>query len=185
MQKMFSIFHVLVVLTCYSTACSAPVVQAGPSEQAAPSADRYQAMLGQRVHANDVVDFIASHKCTPSGEFQLCQSAGLAFWTDADQIVQIVYLYVSNSDDFTSYKGELPFDLTANDTMANVEQKMGKPNIQHAPRPVWKPSLPDDGGTPRYTLYRASYERFGMTIVYNAESASNTSASIYAILVSH
>jgi hypothetical protein len=185
MKKMFGIFHVLVFLALFSTACSADVVQAPPAEQAVPNAGRYQAMLGQRFQAKAVVDFLASHNCTPSGEFQLCPSAGLAFWTDTDQIVQIVYLYVSNSDDFASYKGELPFGLTANDTMADIEQKMGKPNIQHAPRPVWTPSLPDDGGTPKYTLYRASYERVGVTIVYNAESASDTSASIYAILVSN
>jgi hypothetical protein len=184
MKNLFSIFSVLVVLTLFSAACNGQVVRARRAEQAAPNADRYQAMLGQRVHAKDVVAFLAGHNCAPSGEFQLCQSSGLAFWTDADQIVQMVYLYVNNSVDFAPYKGELPFGLTANDTMANVEQKMGKPNIQHAPRPVWTPNLPGDGGAPKYTLYRASYERFGMTIVYNAESASDTSASIYAILVS-
>ena len=186
MKKLFSIFNVLVILILFSTACSAQEVQARPeAEWAAPKADRYQAMLGQRVHAKEVVDFLASHNCTPSGEFQLCPSAGLAIWTDEDKIVQIVYLYVSNSADFAAYKGELPFGLTSSDTMATVEQKIGQPNVQHAPRPVWKPSLPDDGGLPKLTYYRASYERFGMTILYHAESASDTSASIYAILVSN
>ena len=185
MKKMFSIFNVLVVLTLFSTACSARVVEAPPLEQAVSNANRYQAMLGQRVQAQYVVDFLAGHNCTPSGEFQLCPSAGLALWTDEDKIVQIVYLYVSNSADFAAYKGELPFGLTSSDTMATVEQKIGQPNVQHAPRPVWKPSLPDDGGLPKLTYYRASYERFGMTILYHAESASDTSASIYAILVSN
>jgi hypothetical protein len=184
MKKLFSIFSVLVILTLLSTACSAQAVQARPAEQAAPNAARYQAMLGQRVHAKDVVDFLASRNCASSGEFQLCPSAGLAFWTDEDQIVQIVYLYVSNSADFVAYKGELPFGLTSSDTMATVEQKLGKPNVQHAPRPVWKPSLPDDGGLPKLTYYRASYERFGMTVIYHTASASDTRASIYAILVS-
>ena len=179
-------FHLLIIaLPLLSTACGTPAVQTQPEEQEAQKVVRYQTVLGQRLSAQDAADFVASNNCTPSREFQLCPSAGLALWTDEDKIVQIVYLYVSNSADFAAYKGELPFDLTSSDTMATVEQKIGQPNVQHAPRPVWKPSLPDDGGLPKLTYYRASYERIGMTILYDAESASDTSANIYAILVSN
>jgi hypothetical protein len=183
-NKLFKTLSILAAIALFITACGAQAVQAQIEEPAAPEAVRYQAVLGQRVHAKDVVDFIASHNCTPSGQFQLCQYAGLAFWADEDQIVQTVYLYVNNSDDFAAYKGQLPFGLRSNDTMATVEQKMGQPNVQHAPRPIWQPSLPDDGESPKLTYYRANYERFGMSIIYNSPAADED-AYIYAILLSN
>ena len=185
MNKLLKSLSILAIITLFSTACGAQIFRAQPEEWAASKVVSYRTMLAQRITAKDVADFIISNNCTSFGQFQLCPSAGLAFWTDEDQIVQIVYLYVSNSADFGNYKGELPFGLTSSDTMATVEQKIGQPNVQHAPRPVWKPSLPDDGGLPKLTYYRASYERFGMTVIYHTASASDASASIYAILVSY
>jgi len=78
MNKFFNTLGILAAITLFGTACGAQVVQAQPEEHAVPKAATYEAMLGKSVNANDVADFITSNNCAPSGQFQLCQSAGLA-----------------------------------------------------------------------------------------------------------
>ena len=184
MNKFFNTFSILVVLTLFSTACGAQVVRAEPEERVVPKAATYEAMLGKSVNTNDVADFVASNNCTSSGQFQLCQSVGLALWADADQTIKTAFLYISNSDDFTAYRGELPLGLASNDTMATVEQRFGQPKIEHAPQAGWEPGLPDEGRSPDHIHYWAIYNRFGVTVIYNSPSASDKGATIHAILVS-
>ena len=77
----------------------------------------------------------------------------------------------------------LPYGLTAQDTMASVEQKLGQPRVIYAPQAGWEPGLPDEGGSPDHAHYWAIYKRFGLTIVYNSPSPNNKGATIHAILV--
>jgi hypothetical protein len=77
----------------------------------------------------------------------------------------------------------LPYGLTAQDTMASVEHKLGQPVEIHAPQAGWKPGLPDEGFSPDHIHYWAIYRRFGLTVVYNTPSASDKNATIYAIYV--
>ena len=177
MNKLFNHLSFLALIALFITACSAQAAQA------APKAITYQAVLGKSVDAKDVADFIASNNCTASGQFQLCQAAGLALWTDTDQVVKTVYLYGSNSAGFAAYKGELPLGLASNDTMAGVEQKLGQPKVEHAPQAGWQPGLPDAGGTPDHIHYWAVCKELGLTVIYNSPGADED-AYIYAILLS-
>ena len=77
----------------------------------------------------------------------------------------------------------LPYGLTAQDTMASVEQKLGQPRVSYAPQAGWEPGLPDEGSSPDHMHYWAIYERFGLTVVYNTPSANDKSATIQAIYV--
>ena len=77
----------------------------------------------------------------------------------------------------------LPYGLTMQDTMAEVEQKLGQPKVMSAPQAGWQPGLPDAGGSPDHTTYWAVYKRFGVTIVYNTPSLSDKDATVYDILV--
>jgi hypothetical protein len=183
MNKFLNTLSTLAAIALFSTACGAQVVQAQPEERAVRKAVSYDAVLGKSVNAKDVADFIASNNCTSSGQFQLCQSVGLTLWTDADQTIQTAYLYISNSDDFTAYRGELPLGLASDDTMATVEQKLGQPKIDHAPQAGWQLGLPDESGSPDHLHYWAIYKRFGVTVVYNSPSANDEGATIHAILV--
>jgi hypothetical protein len=183
MNKFFNTLGILAAISLFSSACGARIVQAQPEERVVPKAVTYDAVLGKSVNANDVADFITSNNCTSSGQFQLCQSVGLALWADADQMIKAAYLYINNSDDFTAYRGELPLGLSSNDTMATVEQKFGKPKVEHAPSAGWELGLPDEGGTPDHLHYWAIYKRFGVTVVYNSPSANDKGATIHAILV--
>jgi hypothetical protein len=185
MNKLFKNLSILAVIALFITACGAQMVQAQPEEQSAPKATTttYQAVLGKSLNNKDVADFIASNNCTSSGPFQLCQSVGVVLWADADQAIKTAYLYLSNSDEFAAYKGELPLGLASGDTMASVEQKLGQPKVEHAPQAGWEPGLPDTGGTPDHIRYWAVYNRFGVTIVYNTVSADDKAATIHAILV--
>jgi hypothetical protein len=94
-----------------------------------------------------------------------------------------VYLYPKKIDDFEAYKGNC-LRLSANDTMASVQEKFGQPKVQHVPQAGWESGLPDESGTPDHTHYWAMYKYFGVTIVYNTPSATDQGATIYAILVS-
>jgi hypothetical protein len=184
MNKLFKNLSILAAIALFITACGAQVVQAEPVGANTMATASYQAVLGKSLNNKDVADFVSSNNCTPSGQFQLCQSAGLSLWTDREQMINTAYLYISDADGFTSYKGELPFNLASNDTMATVEQKLGQPKVEHAPQAGWEPGLPDGDGTPDHTHYWAVYKRFGVTIVYNTASANDKSASLHAILVS-
>ena len=77
----------------------------------------------------------------------------------------------------------LPYGLSMEDTMASVEQKLGQPYVSSVPQAGWEAGLPDRSGSPDYMHYWAMYDRFGLTVVYNTPSASDKSASIYAIYV--
>jgi hypothetical protein len=130
-----------------------------------------------------VAGFIASN-CTQSGSFQVCQSSGLALWTDSNQIVRLASLYLDNSDGFATYKGELPLGLAQNDTMADVERKLGGLKEVHAPQAGWKPGLPDESFSRDLTYYWAIYRRFGVTVIYNTPAATDKNATIHAIHIS-
>jgi hypothetical protein len=125
MNKLFKPLHFLAVIALFITACGTQVVQAEPVQSESVPTNGYQAVLGKSLNDTDVVDFITRNNCTSSGPFWLCRSAGLALWSDRDQMIKTAYLYISNAEGFTDYEGELPFGLTSNDTMADVEQKYG------------------------------------------------------------
>jgi len=180
MNKFFKTLSSLAAIAFLAAACVPPVVDVA---RAAPAEIGYQATLGKSLSDKNVADFIASNNCTQSGSFQLCQPAGVALWTNADQIVETAYLYVREAEGFASYKGKLPVGLARNDTMADVEQQLGQPNVEHAPQAGWQPGLPDEGGSPDHIHYWAIYRRFGLTVIYNSPSASDKNATIHAILV--
>ena len=77
----------------------------------------------------------------------------------------------------------LPYGLTLQDTMAEVEQKLGQPRVASVPQAGWETGLPDAGGSPDHLRYWAVYERFGVTIVYNTPSLSDKNATILDIIV--
>ena len=77
----------------------------------------------------------------------------------------------------------LPYGLTAQDTRATVEQKLGHPRVVYAPQAGWEPGLPDEGGSPDHIHYWAIYKRFGLTVIYNSPSPNDKSATIHAIRV--
>ena len=184
MNKRFPILSILAVIVLFATAYGALGVQAQSAEKAVPEAVSYAVVLGKSLNDQDVVDFIASNRCSSTGQFHLCNAAGMALVTGQGQKVETVYLYPSPIPGFAAYKGTLPLGLSANDTMASVEDKFGQPKVQQAPQAGWESGLPDESGTPDHTHYWAMYKRFGVTVVYNSPSATDQGATIYAVLVS-
>lgn len=180
MNKYFKTLSLLAAMAFLAAACAPSAMGVA---QAAPVELTYEATLGRPLSDQSVADFIASNNCAQAGSFHLCQPAGLALWTDADQTVKTVYLYVSSFEGFAPYKGELPLGLAAGDTMADVEEKLGQPREVYAPQAGWAPGLPDEGGSPDRTHYWAVYNRFGITVVYNSPVPSDKNASVHAILV--
>jgi hypothetical protein len=186
MNKLLKTLSLLAALAFFVTACIPAVVdvaQAAPAEAAAPKAVTYQAVLGKSLIDKDVADFVASNKCASAAQFQLCRSVGMTLWTDSVQKIQSVFLYPGDSDGFAAYQGQLPFGLAFTDTMEMVEQKLGYPVESHAPQAGWISRLPDQGVTPDHFHYVATYEQFGLTVIYNSPAANDKNATIYAILV--
>lgn len=172
----------LMAIALFATACAPQVAQA-ESAGANPVAATYQDVLGMSLNNKSVADFVARNNCANSGTFELCKNAGMALWLDADRVVKTVYLYPAGTNGFTPYQGELPFNLSADDTMAAVEQKLGQPKVEFAPQAGWQPGLPDEGTTPDHAHYWAIYKRFGITIVYSSPFADDKNATVYGILV--
>src|SRR5215213_4707249 len=183
MNKNFQILIILAALALFATACGAQIVQAQPAELAEPNAVAYETVLGKSLNDQEVADFIASN-CTPAGSMQYCQPAGLALWIDANQTVRQVYLYINNAEGFAAYKGELPFGLASNNTMADVKQQLGQWKVDHAPQAGWEPGMPDEGVSRDLTYYWAVYRRFGLTVIYNTPAATDQDATIHAIILS-
>lgn len=183
MNKSFPIISILAAIILFAIAFGALAVQAQSAGEAAPNTATYQAVLGKSLNDQNVADFIASNHCSKVGPVQACKTAGLALWIGQGQKVETVYLYPNKTGDFRAYKGNLPFGLAANDTMASVEQKFGQDIEVHAPQVGRIPGLPEEGKNPDHFHYWAIYRRFGVTIVYNSPSASDKSATIYAVLV--
>jgi hypothetical protein len=184
MNKRFPILAIFIAIVLFVTAFGAFVVQAQTSERTAPAAASYEAVLGKSLNDSDGADFIASNRCEGAGQFHLCNAAGMALVTGEGQKVETVYLYPNASAGFAAYNGTLPLGLSADDTMASVEDKFGQPKVSQAPQAGWVPGVPDQSGTPDHIHTWAVYKRFGLTIVYNSPSATDKGATIHAILVS-
>jgi hypothetical protein len=184
MNKLFKTLSILAAIAFFITACSAQSVQAEPARANSVATASYEAVLGKSLNNKEVADFITSNNCAGDIQFQLCKDVGIALWINSDKMVKTVYLNLNNADGFAAYKGELPFGLVVNDTMATVEQKFGQPKEVHAPQAGWEPGLPDAGETLDHIHYPAIYQRFGVTIMYNSPSASDKGAAVHAILVS-
>jgi hypothetical protein len=192
MNKSFPILSIVITIALFALAYGALVVQAQPAEEAAPKAApnpapkaaTYEAVLGKSVNDQAVADFIARNHCSSAGLLQICKAAGMALWTGQDQKVENVTLYPNKTSGFSAYKGNLPFGLSARDTMESVEFKLGQPIVADAPQAGWEPGLPDASGTDDHIHYWAQYKRFGITLLYNSPSANDKGASIYALLVS-
>ncbi len=100
----------------------------------------------------------------------------MALWTDSNQVVETIYLYLNNSDGFEPYQGKLPFGLKFYDTLGAVEYKLKRQGVGNA-------GLPDEGAVPDHMHYRATYRQAGLTIIYNFPFPDED-ATIYAVLVS-
>jgi hypothetical protein len=155
------------------------LVQAESAEDTAVAVISYRVVLGKSLSDPDVADFIASNQCAPADQFQLCKDAGLALWTDADQIVSMVYMYAGNVDGFRRYRGELPYGLTFYDPMWRVQEKLMNPDSAN---PLYQAGLPDETGTPDHMHFRAVYSELGMTVMYNTPG-EDEDAYIYAIVL--
>lgn len=179
MNKLFKTLSFLAAVVFLVTAFIPSVVEVA---RAAPAEVSYRAVLGKSLGDQAVADFIASNDCKRSGAFTLCPRAGVAFWANKDRIIKTAYLYVSSANGFAAYKGDLPMNLEAGDTMSDVEIKMGQFRVPHAPQAGWDPGLPDEGSTPDHAHYWAIYHRFAFTVIYSSPDPADKNASIYAIL---
>lgn len=167
------------VIMIFITACSTQTILT--EEQATPDRGSYKALIGKSLTDRAVADLITRNDCAAITPYVLCKEAGIALLTGSNDIVEGVFLFLNKSagfipfqDDFTPYKGELPFGLKYYDTMGAVEYKLGKQGIGNG-------GLPDSGSTPDHMHYVAFYEQAGITIIYN--SPKDDDALIHAILV--
>ena len=183
MNKNLPILSIVIAVTLFVAAYGALFVQAADPDTAKAAA--YEAILGKSLTDKAVDDFIVSNRCSSKGQFQMCNEAGVALWISQDKKVETVYLYPNQTQDFGAYTGTLPFGLSADDTMADVEHKLGQRKVdQGGPQAGWEPGLPDEISAPDHMHAWAMYKRFGLTIVYNSPSATDKGATINAVLIS-
>ena len=97
-------------------------------------------------------------------------------------VIVLVATFFAQSQQASASSENLPYGLTLQDTMASVEQKLGQPRVEFAPQAGWEPGLPDEGSSPDHIHYWATYERFGLTVVYNSPSATDKNATIKTVI---
>ena len=183
MNKLYRSFCIFTAFTLLITACSALTAQAQTGEKSTPQVPIYEILLGKRVTDQGVADFIASNHCSRVILYILCKQIGMALLIDSRQMVEGVFLYLNKAvgslpykEDFAAYKGELPLGLKFYDTMSGVEYKLKRQGIGNA-------GLPDYEGTPDYMHYQVTYQKVGLTIIYNSPGPDDD-AMINTILVS-
>ena len=179
MKKLFTTLTVVAIIMLVATACGAQAVQAKPVEQPS-AAPGYQALLGKSLGDKYVADFMTRNYCSSAVQYQLCGSTGIALGMDADQKVNIVFLFPGRTESFAAFHGELPYGLQWDDSRAVVEQKLG---VTPDTLSLQQAGLPEEIGIPDNLRLWVAYEKPGMTIVYNTLSADNKDATIHAILV--
>jgi hypothetical protein len=175
MNALLRISNIFVSVALLISGCTALPSQSEQREGVTPKIAVYESILGKSLSDEAVAEFILSNDCSSADQFLLCSAAGIAFWTDSDE-VETVYLYLNNIDDFVPYKGELPFGLKFYDNMAAVEYKLNRQGFGNE-------GLPDSVSIPDRVHYRATYHQAGLTILYNSPFPDED-ASIYAILLS-
>lgn len=175
MSTRFNVFSILIAISLLISGCGALPAQIRQEERAVSKAPVYESILGKSLNDDVVTDFITGNSCSRVEQFLLCKTVGMALWTDSNQVVETVYLYLNNTNGFAAYVGELPFGLKFYDTLGGVEYKLNRQGVGNA-------GLPDVGATPDHRHYRAIYYQAGMTVIYNTPFADED-ATIYAILV--
>lgn len=176
LSKRSHLFHIFMVTGLFITGCSALVVKPRPDEASARRAVTYEGLLGKSIDDKDAAKFLSRNNCESSGQYQVCQSAGLTLWAESDLIVKTIRLYINNSDGFALYQGNLPFGLRFYDIMGAVEYKLKRQGVENEGRP-------DEGSSPDHFHYWAVYKQYGMIIIYNSPYADED-ATIHSILIS-
>jgi hypothetical protein len=177
MNTLSRVFGIFAAISLIISGCVALPVQVRQEERAVSKTAVYGSILGKPLDDDVVVDFITTNNCSSTDQFLLCNSIGMALWTDSKQVVETVYLYLNNADGFEPYKGELPFGLKFYDNMAAVQYKLDRQGIGNA-------GLPDEEAVPDHMHYQATFHQAGMTIIYNFPFPDED-ATIYAIVVSN
>src|SRR5688572_6645918 len=157
MNTLIRVFGIFAAIPLIISGCAALPVQAGQEALAMSKAAVYESILGKPLSDEVVADFVATNSCSSADQFLLCNAIGIALWTDSNQVVETVYLYLNNADEFEPYKGELPFGLKFYDNMAAVEYKLDRQGLGNA-------GLPDEEAVPDHMHYQATYHQAGMTI---------------------
>ena len=173
MNKWFSI---LGFLLAFLSGCAGEGVQAEPSSTDINPTIQYQTVLGKSFNDQDVINFFASNNCLAYIQFEICKEKGMSFWIRANQKIGYVYLYSGNEDAVQRYRGKLPYGLSFYDPMWLVEEKLKKLDTNRT-------GLPDEADSPDHIHYSASYQRMGLTVIYNSP-IEDPDAYIYAVLVS-
>ena len=176
MNALTKVFGILAVVWLLASGCAAQPAQAEPDDRLVSKTTVYESILGKPLADEGVAEFIAGNQCSSADQFLLCNAAGMALWTDSNQVVETVYLYLNNADGFAPYEGELPFGLKFYDNLGAVEYKLNRQGLGNA-------GLPDLAAVPDHMHYRATYHQAGLTILYNSPFPDED-ATIYAILLS-
>src|SRR5690349_1292219 len=121
MNALYKGLGILITVSLLISGCAGLPVRAGEEKPSEPDTVIYESILGRSLADQMVAEFISEHDCSAADQFLLCKTVGVALWTDSDQLVETVYLYVNNSDGFAAYSGELPFGLKFYDNLAAVE----------------------------------------------------------------
>lgn len=176
MNKLLKTFSILAAIALFSIGCSAYAVRAQREEPASSKPAPYEALLGKSLTDREVTDFIAGNYCSSVEQLRLCKEIGLVLGVSSDQVVQSIFLYLEDTDDFKAYQGELPFRLKINDSRATVEAKLKEQRVGTGKA--------NEEGLFDHTHCWATYYAADMTIIYNSPSANDKGAKIHAILIS-
>jgi hypothetical protein len=175
MGLLYRYVYLVVAITISMTACSARSVQnhqTGDDVSKSPLSDLF---MQKSVTDKAILDFLAANKCHRLNQFQMCEEIGMTLETNANQVIESVFIYLKNTESFNTYKGELPFNLELDDSRETVESKLRQQRVGTG--------VPNERGQFDRTHCWATYYSAGMTIIYDSPSADDRAARMHAIVV--
>jgi hypothetical protein len=131
-----------------------------------------QALLGRHLKSKEIQDFLKTLK----GKRQIDKFDTLYFYTYKEHGMDlrfnkddtlITLFFFGKDEDHNEYKGPLPIGLSFNDTLSDVERKLGKPT---------------NSGGRAGAEYEASYPKLGISVTYADKHHSSDSRIKHIVL---
>src|ERR1035437_2897307 len=114
---------VLLTLLFISSFCKSPKEKEG-----------LQRFVGMNINSKEVKEYINTLGTKPDtvkfsqSYYYTFKAKGIDFAMTSSDTITSVFLYSEGSDEYTRFKGDIPYNLQFSDTRKIVEQKLGKPD---------------------------------------------------------
>lgn len=131
----------LVALSVLLVGCMTILYRTGPSTFISSETDP-ATFLGKPTTDPEIQEYVIQNECESTGMERRCFRSGVDFSYDTGGKVSGMWYHLQGSNLHQPYKGPVPGDLSASDTKADVDRKLGPPQQTYPGRASYPPQVP-------------------------------------------